>query len=105
MIKELQETIVKKKVLSAEYTEVYREVIKLKRAIEQHKKIIISTIENMDKNIRERKALLERAIAEQQKLLDKLPADERMFGQLQRKFSVNEKIYSYLLEKRSERPS
>ena len=25
-----------------------------------------------------------------------------MFGQLQRKFSVNEKIYSYLLEKRSE---
>ena len=102
MIKELQETIVKKKVLSAEYTEVYRDVIKLKRAIEQHKKIIISTIENMDKNIRERKALLEKAIAEQQKLLDKLPADERMFGQLQRKFSVNEKIYSYLLEKRSE---
>jgi len=102
MIKELQETIVKKKVLSAEYTEVYREVVKLKRAIEQDKKIIISTIENMDKNIREREALLEKSIAEQQKELDKLPADERMFGDLQRKFSVNEKIYSYLLEKRSE---
>ncbi len=102
MIKELQESIVKKKILSAEYTEMFSEVIKLTRAIEQHKKIIISTIENMDKNIKERKALLEKSIAKQQKLLDKLPADERMFGQLQRKFSVNEKIYSYLLEKRSE---
>jgi len=102
MISELQKTIVKKKVLSAEYTEMFRDVVKLTRSIEQQKQVIISTIENMAKNIKERKALLERAIAEQQKLLDKLPADERMFGQLQRKFSVNEKIYSYLLEKRSE---
>jgi len=102
MIKELQATIVRKKVLSAEYTEVYREVVKVKRAIEQHKKIIISTIEDMEKNIRERKAFLKKSIAKQQKELDKLPADERMIGDLQRKFSVNKKIYSYLLEKRSE---
>ncbi len=102
LIVKLQETIVKKKSLAAEYTEVFREVVKLNNAIEHQKKIIITTIENMDKNIKERKALLEKAIAEQQAELDKLPADERMFGDLQRKFSVNEKIYSYLLEKRSE---
>jgi len=56
----------------------------------------------LKKTIEERKTLLEQSIAQEQKILDTLPADERMYGQLQRKFAVNEKIYSYLLEKRSE---
>ncbi len=102
MIKELQEAILKKKILRADYTEMHPEVVKLRKTITQLKKVIISTIKNMEKSIKERKVLLEKSIAQLQKKLDKLPADERMFGQLQRKFSVNEKIYSYLLEKRSE---
>jgi len=102
MIKELQDAIIKKQVLRADYTEMYPAVVKLRKTIAQLKKVIISTIKNMEKTIKERKILLENAIAEQQKMLNTLPADERMFGQLQRKFAVNEKIYSYLLEKRSE---
>jgi len=102
MIKEFQEAILKKKILRSDYTEMHPEVVKLRKTIEQLKKVIISTIKNMEKGIKERKILLEKSIAKSQKELDKLPADERMFGQLQRKFSVNEKIYSYLLEKRSE---
>ena len=102
MVRELQEAIINKKILRADYTEVHPEVVKLTQTIAQLKKVIISTIKNMEKNIRERRSLLEESIARSQKQLDKLPADERMFGQLQRKFSVNEKIYSYLLEKRSE---
>jgi len=102
MIKELQGAIIKKKILRADFTEMHPDVIKLRKTITQLKKVIISTIKNMEKNIKERKVLLEKSISELQKKLDKLPADERMYGQLQRKFSVNEKIYSYLLEKRSE---
>ncbi len=102
MVKALQEAIINKKILRADYTEMHPEVVKLTQTIAQLKKVIISTIKNMEHNIKERKALLEESIARSQKQLDKLPADERMFGQLQRKFSVNEKIYSYLLEKRSE---
>ena len=102
MIKELQAAIIKKQVLREDYTELYPGVVKLRKTISQLKKVIISTIKNMEKTIKEKKALLEQSIADQQKVLNTLPADERMFGQLQRKFAVNEKIYSYLLEKRSE---
>ncbi|NPA59317.1 MAG: polysaccharide biosynthesis tyrosine autokinase [Epsilonproteobacteria bacterium] len=102
MVTKLQDAILKKKLLREDYTEMYPEVRKLTKTIYQLKKIIISTIKNMQKSIQEQKALLQREIDKQQLLLDKLPADERMFGQLKRKFAVNEKIYSYLLEKRSE---
>ena len=102
MVKELQDSIMKKRLLREDYTEMYPEVRKLSKTITQIKKLIVSTIKNLNKSIKERKDLIEKSIFEQQKLLNKLPADERMFGQLQRKFVVNEKIYSYLLEKRSE---
>jgi len=102
MIKELQDAIMKKRILREDYTEMYPEVRKLTKTIAEQKKLIISTIKSLNKSIKERKELIEKSIVEQQKLLNKVPADERMFGQLQRKFVVNEKIYSYLLEKRSE---
>ena len=92
----------KKKVLRESYTELHPEVRKLRKTIVQLKKVIVTTIKNLNKSIKERKALLEKSIDKEQKLLNKLPADERMFGQLQRKFVVNEKVYSYLLEKRLE---
>jgi capsular exopolysaccharide synthesis family protein len=102
IVKELQNAIIKKKVLRESYTEVHSEVSKLTKTITQLKKVLIETIKNLKESSREQKELLEKQIAKQQKLLNTLPADERMYGQLQRKFVVNEKIYSYLLEKRSE---
>jgi capsular exopolysaccharide synthesis family protein len=101
MIKKLQDAILKKKLLREDYTEMYPEVRKLSKTIAQLKRMIISTIKNMKRGIKEQKILLQKEISKKQKLLNKLPADERMYGQLQRKFAVNEKIYSYLLEKRS----
>ena len=102
MIKKLQDAILKKKVLREDYTEMYPEVRKLKKTIIQLKKVIVSTIKNLSQSMKEQQLLLEKSVLKMQKQLNKLPADERMFGQLQRKFVVNEKIYSYLLEKRSE---
>jgi len=101
-IKELQDSIIKKKILREDYTEAFPEVKKLRRQIGQLRKMIIATIKNMRISYREKKALIKGTIAKQQKLLNTLPASERIHGQLQRKFTVNEKIYSYLLEKRSE---
>ncbi len=102
MIKELQDAIMNKKILREDYTEMYPEVSKLRRKIVQLKKIIVATIKNLRKNTKEKKILLQKSISKEQKLLNRLPADERMYGQLERKFSVNENIYSYLLEKQSE---
>jgi len=98
----LQETILRKKVLREDYTEMYPSVVKLRKQITYLKKNIIETIKNLKERISEQKHLLEQSLSKHQKNLNTLPADERMYGQLQRKFAVNEKIYSYLLEKRSE---
>ena len=102
MIKQLQDAIIKKRILREDYTALYPEVRKLTKTIKQLKKLIVSTIKNLSENIEDRKKLLSQSIAQQQKILNKLPADERMFGQLQSKFAVNERIYSSLLEKRSQ---
>jgi len=102
MTKQLQDAILEKKILREDYTEMYPGVRKLQKTIVQLKALIVSTIKSLNKSIKERKALLEKSTQQLQKELNTLPADERMFGQLQRKFVVNEKIYSYLLEKRSE---
>ena len=101
-IDQLQKAIIEKKILREDYTEVYPAVIKLNRKIIQLKKLIISTIGNLLSSTKEHIRLLEKSIGKYQVQLNKVPADERMYGQLLRKFEVNEKIYSYLLEKRSE---
>jgi uncharacterized protein involved in exopolysaccharide biosynthesis len=102
MIQKLQESIMKKKILRESYTELHPEVRKLKKTIIQLKKMIVSTIKNLQQSSKERRVLFEKSIAKEQKLLNQLPADERMYGQLKRKFVVNEKVYSYLLEKHLE---
>lgn len=102
MIKQLQEAMLKKKLLREDYTELYPQVRKITKTIKQLKKLMVSTLKNLIERSNEEKALLKKSISKQQKLLNTLPADERMLGQLHRKFAVNEKIYSYLLEKRSE---
>ena len=102
MVNTLQNIIMEKQTLRQDYTEMYPKVIKLNKNIEQIKKTIINLIKNMKIDIESRKNLFERTIASQQQLLDRLPVDERIFGHLNRKFTINEKIYSYLLEKHSE---
>ena len=102
MLKELQDAILKKKILREDYTEVYPEVVKLTRTIRQLQRTITGKIKSLGTNIKEKKKLLESSIAKQQALLNTLPASERTNSDLQRKYMVNEKIYSYLLEKQSE---
>ena len=102
LISELQESILKRKLLREDYTNMHPTVRKLSKKITQIKKLLTSLITNLRTNIKDKKRLIEESLAKKQILLNKLPADERMYGQLQRKFVVNEKIYSYLLEKRSE---
>lgn len=101
-VKELQNAIIKRKSMLQTYTNVYPAVRQLNGTIAKQKNIIVSTMKNLSENITEKQALLRESIKEQQKLLNTLPADERVYGELQRQFAVNEKIYSYLLEKQSE---
>ena len=101
-IKQLQDAIVSKKVLRQDYTEMSSSVIKINKTIREIKKIIISSIKNLKQSVENKHIFLEKSIEEQQKLLNTLPSDERVYGELERRFRVNEKMYSYLLEKQAE---
>jgi len=101
LIQGLHDVVLKRKVLLADYTESHPEVKKLTESIVQTKKIITSAIETLKVRVSKRKILLEKTIKEYEALMEALPEKEKIFGGLQRKFVVNEKIYSYLLEKRA----
>ena len=101
MVKSLQKETLSKKLLRQNYTEVYPEVITQSKKIVEIKNLIIVATKSLTQSIKEKQFLLKKSIAKQQKLLNTLPADERAYAELQRKFSVDEKIYSYLLEKQS----
>ena len=55
MIQKLQESIMKKKILRESYTELHPEVRKLKKTIVQLKKMIVTTIKNLQQSSKERK--------------------------------------------------
>jgi len=102
MMSKLQDAVMKKKILREDYTEMYPEVAKLRKQIIQFKKVIIATVKNLRANMKEKRALIEKSIVKQQKLLNQFPAAQTMHGKLQRKFAINEQIYSYLFTKRLE---
>ncbi len=102
MIKQLQDTMITRKALLQDYTPAYPDVIKATNTIKQLKKSIYITIKNMLQLLKDKEALLKKSIAKEKKIISTLPANERVLTNLKREFLVNEKIYSYLLEKRSE---
>ena len=102
IIKELQDARAQKTILRQDYTELYPGVRKLKQKIKQLKTTLISTIKGLRKSITQNRQLLEKSIDTLQAELNTLPANERVYGELERTFAVNEKIYLYLLEKQSE---
>lgn len=101
IISKLQESIMKLNSLKIDYTDEYPDVKKLSIEINQLKKSIISMISNMKRNFNEQRRLLNLSIKKQKKAISTLPQNEKIFGRLKRKFVVNEKIYSYLLEKQA----
>jgi len=102
MVKGLQDAIIKKKILLQDYTSSHPEVIKVNNTIIQLKRSIFKTLKNMLLLMKEKETLLKKAISQEKKQIDKLPENERVLSNLKRQFLANEKIYSYLLEKRSE---
>jgi capsular exopolysaccharide synthesis family protein len=97
----LQNSMIKLGTLKMDYTNDYPEVIKLKKDIKRTKNILILMVKNFKKNLLDRKKVLEKSIKNQQNKVEKLAEDEQIYNELERKFKLNEKIYSYLLEKQA----
>ena len=102
MVQKLREAIIKKQMLLQEYTNAHPEVIKVTNEIVQLRRTILNSIRNMLKVLQEREAFIRDKLNKANRKISKLPKSEKILTNLQREFLVNEKIYSYLLEKRSE---
>ncbi len=102
MLTDLISKINKKNELLVDFTENHPDVIKVSSQIEELKRALEDTIESMYESVKEKKKSLEDIIYTQETGLMKLPEKERVLADLKRKYLVNEKTYSYLLEKQAE---
>ena len=102
LITKLQEAESLRSTLLVDFTELHPDVVKVTEQIQQLKTMLIESIKSTIKGLQTRKASLQRLINEHKKTLQSLPKEEQQLAQLTRAFMVNEKIYSYLLQKRAE---
>jgi len=102
MIQKLQESIMTRKSLLVEFTELHPDVVKLTEGINSIKSTIKFTLKNDINIIEQRKKTLRRYIRKYQRSLEALPENERKLANLTRNTLVNEKVYNFLLEKRAE---
>lgn len=98
----IQEQTALKKSLLIDYTPQHPDVIKVTQSIASLKQTLKQTIDASIRNIQEQKASLQHTINKHKKDLEALPEQERKLTSLTRSFVVNEKVYSYLLQKRAE---
>ena len=100
-IVKLQSSFVKLKSLRINYTDEYEDVKKVKIEIKQLQTNIFNTVLSIKKIQIKRKIFIEQSIKKEKKKINSLPREERELGELKRQFKLNEKIYSYLLEKKA----
>ena len=88
--------------LSMEYTERFPEMVSVRRDIDNNKKTILLNIKNLKANIINKEKNLRILKKEHEESLKILPTKEKQLIHLQRNYEVNSRMYSYLLEKKSE---
>lgn len=102
LLKSLSDAESKKSALSAEYTNIHPDVIQIDNQIKKLKTDISANIATLKAGISDRKRSMEGIISKYEDSYRDLPQKEREYINLKREYLVNEKIYSYLLEKESE---
>ncbi len=102
LIKNLHELTSQKDTFLLDYTDLHPEVQKLTKTISSLRRQIIASLKNNLNQLNQRKRSLTELIVKFKKSLETLPKQERELTRLSRHFNVNEKVYSFLLEKRAE---
>jgi capsular exopolysaccharide synthesis family protein len=102
VIERLQELRRKASELSRDFTEKHPDLKAIRRDISRSRKTILLNIENLKVNISGRKEDLISMKKKHEKNLKTLPIIEQQLVELRRNYEVNSKMYSYLLEKKSE---
>ncbi len=102
LILSLQEKQLELNSLLTEFTGLHPQVIRLKGQIHNLKETIKKKIYGIKRNIKNKKITFDKRVKKYQKILSQLPQKEIHLVNLKRSFSINEKIYSYLLQKQAE---
>jgi len=88
--------------LKIEFTDKYPKLITLRRQMRSIRKSIILNVKNLRSTLLTKKISLENQKAKYEKTLKALPKQEEKLVSFQRDYKVNAKMYTYLLEKKSE---
>ncbi len=102
IILEIQKITVENGGLLAEYTEAHPYAIKIKKQLASLRSSLQYTIQSSLRTLKKRKQSLNKTIENNRIKMQAFPEQEQKLAQLTRNFMVNEKIYSFLLEKRAE---
>ena len=102
LILKLQEAYEMRETLLTSFTELHPDVVKVTKQLRSLKASLEEALKSAIRNLQNRKQMLLDIIAENEQKLKQLPEQERQLAKLTRSFMVNEKIYSYLLQKRAE---
>ena len=102
LIAKIQEAKAERKLLLADYTELHPDVIKINDQLSSLKNTLKNTIKSSIRSLHERKITINKYMEENTASLESLPQQEQELARINRNFMVNEKIFSYLLQKRAE---
>lgn len=102
LVTRLQEEASKRSTLLVDYTELHPDVEKASQNISSLKRSIKAALKNNIIQLSQRKKSTKNIISKFNKSIATLPKQERELSRLTRHFSIDEKIYSFLLEKKAE---
>jgi len=102
LIEKIQAADAQHTALVNDYTDKHPSVVKITDQISKLRSNLKATIESSLRGIRQRKATLDNIISQNNAALEAIPAQEKQLSQLSNSFTVNQKVYEYLLQKRAE---
>ena len=102
IILEIQKMSIEQSGLYAKYTQAHPEVIRINKQLAAQRSSLQYTMQSSLRTLKKRKQSLNNIIKKNKVKMQAFPEQEQKLAQLTRSFMVNEKIYSFLLEKRAE---
>ncbi len=102
LLGELNRAKIQKEILLTEYTPLHPNVKRVQNSILETISSIKSVINGIEKNLKKRKETLTKRVESLNAKIKSLPSKEQTYANLQRDYQVNERLYSYLLQEKSQ---
>ena len=102
LISDIQALQIKEDELSVEFTDKYPPLIKLRKRMRSIKRQVSLNIKNLKSTLKLKRKNLLKQKKKYEAILTALPKKEKNYINFKRNYEVNSKIYTYLLEKKSE---